>query len=62
MEEYLRVEAGFLVDRYEWFRGSKAADKVLKQREKEIKNGNAVVVEEFTDRTDKKKLYRKSGN
>jgi hypothetical protein len=62
MEKYLRVGAGFLVDRDEWFRGAKATDKVLKAREKEVKLGTAIVVdiEELTARSDdKKKLFRK---
>ena len=58
MEEYIRVKAGFLVDRYEYARGSKASDKELKSREKAVKSGIAVVVEEFR-LLDKKKIYRK---
>lgn len=62
MEEYIRVNAGFLVDRYEFFGGRKAHDKVLKAREKEVKAGTAVVVEEFSSHEEKKKLYRKGSN
>lgn len=58
MQEYMRVADGFLVDRYEYARGSKASDKELKSREKALKSGVATLVETF-HQLDKKKIYRK---
>jgi hypothetical protein len=58
MQEYIRVSAGFLVDRYEFAGGRKASDKELKSRERQVKNGDAIVVDEFST-MDKKKIHRK---
>lgn len=59
MEEYVRVKSGALLDRFEWNGGLSITPKEHKAREKAIREGNALEVEEFSNSGSNDKVKRK---